>query len=122
MGYYSEIIIETEIKKEYIKQVQNMIEDAKKIPHEKRDYVNWHMALMILHNDGEFEFDESYQKWYGDQEWIKKIGLFCEPGKITWTGEDGDKWGYEITDNGQIYFLEWVTKRGELFYSLEMAL
>lgn len=63
-------------------------------------------------DEGYLMFTESFGKWGDGSDMAKVLAKYVVSGKLEFDGEDGTRWGYEF-DNGNVYEIEYTTKRGE---------
>ena len=125
MGYYSNIVFETKIRgdkvKEFRKEFKRIKREAEKQSSEKKwdgkEYILWDWNLVCLDednpidNDGEFNLIDSDGKWYHTEEFAQFLMDYVMEGYIYWLGEDGEKWGYYFDGKGGVWGLEWEMKR-----------
>ena len=103
MGYYSEIEFQTRIKLDKITECCKFIE--RRICELSKGYVNWHLRnITEISRDGYVKFNETYCKWYHEAEFIMELLPFLEDGIITFKGEDGEFWGYQVS-GGRLFML-----------------
>lgn len=120
MGYYSEANFNVQIKKEKIAEFQKAVAELKADKIKKPDDINLDFTDYFFADDfnidenGYFEYNDFYNKWYDSELFAVFIRDFVTDGRITFYGEDGEKWGYYFDGNGNAHNLNFVEARGEL--------
>jgi hypothetical protein len=125
MGYYSQMEINLKVKKEKIEILRKEIERLNQEYEEKMrtrtgivdsDLIVYFLTELDIDDEGYFNFPIYYDKWYGNEEFVKFIADYVNEGTLIFTGEDGEKWGYMFDGKGKVYNLIFKTEKGELFY------
>ena len=113
MGYYSIMDIYLKIKAESIEKFKKISEqdDIKSID-TKRHVLKRFFESITIQNDGGIYIEEASQKWYDSDHLAEFLSPYVSKGKIEFTGEDGEKWGYDFDGNGGVYNLIYSSKRG----------
>lgn len=107
MGYYSTMEMGLEIKES---MVEDFLEEVEKRKKEDCDLSNFFLADLSLDEDRGISFPEYFGKWYGDEEFAKFVAKYVEEGRLTFTGEDGEKWGYFFDGRGNVKLIEYIEK------------
>lgn len=63
---------------------------------------------MTISDDRWIEYDESTGKWYGDDEFAKFIAPFVEDGRLSFIGDDNERWEYRFDGEGNVFFSEFI--------------
>ncbi|MBI4775961.1 MAG: hypothetical protein HY788_17610 [Deltaproteobacteria bacterium] len=110
MGYYITVLPALRIKEEYIDAVRRLVE----LERQKGEEQNQFLGEMELSESGDVEYDEPRRKWQETGEsFARKLASFVKEGILEFQGEEGERWGYEFDGKGNVYCLEYVTRRGE---------
>jgi hypothetical protein len=108
MGYYSSIDDTPSIKK---------IEEFEKVKSEmSEDKTAWWRFWEDVVFDKQMNriwFEETNQKFYEAEEFVKWLNQFEPSGRLMFQGEEGEYWGFEF-DNGKVFVIETdiIHKRG----------
>lgn len=121
MGYYSLMELDGRIKENKVEELKKEIKKIEKLPDEKKpDFYHYFLVDMKIEKAENnvfyrIKWDDYYQKWYDDAKFVKFVAPFLTAQDIIFKGEDGETWGYRITEDGKIIILEAVLiERGEL--------
>ena len=116
MGYVSTICLSVRIKPELIDSVRAELD---KYPNSKDQLSGYEfsfkdefLAYADITDDGILEIDESEQKWEDDEAFAEWLTDKCFSGRMEFTGEDGERWGYEFDGLGGCFEVEYIAKRG----------
>jgi hypothetical protein len=115
MGYYSQLDNFPLIKKELLGEFNEHLKYFKKWTSPTLSYEEWadYDKVAEFFNYIGIEMDEegdvheyhgeTYAKFYSDRETVEWLKKYAKNGEtLTFTGEDGEKWGY-IFDDGDVY-------------------
>ena len=62
---------------------------------------------------GYIGYDDYYAKWKDTHTFAKFLAPFVIEGRLIFTANDNERWGYEFDGNGKVYFLEFEIRRGD---------
>lgn len=112
MGYYSQMEINIKIKSELIEKFKKKIEEIKNRKEKEKKEWEYRFIDDLEVVDGYFDYPDYYCKWYEDENFVKFIKDFVEEGRIRFTGEDGEKWGYYFDGKGKVFNLVYKEEIG----------
>ena len=106
MGMYSVMELSGKIKKGKEKELKEAVKKLLK-QENAPDFVRYFLEDMKISN-GYIEWDDYYQRWYYEDEFVKFIAPFLEPQDIIFYADDGIVWGYRIKKDGSVWELEMI--------------
>lgn len=104
MGYYSGMDVHLVVKRE--------MEVAFSLAIERENNLNGELSASFLQyiytENRSIAFCEYYGKWYNEEEFVIFLAPYVEEGKLLFTGEDGERWGYYFDGKGNVQFIYFV--------------
>lgn len=117
MGYSSAMECNVKIKLDRKEHFLKAVEEAKKKRAEiqkkagynqEYEFVDEFLLELEIAEDGNLEYDDYYQKWYADEEFVKFLAPYVREGTLRFVGEDGERWGYHFDGKGGIRLLRFI--------------
>ena len=85
---------------------------AQTIKSEVEDWVLHNIYGLKVDDDGFLEYEDYYEKHYDDDKFAWFLKDYATEGKLIYTGEDGERWGYYFDGKGKLFVLEFIEKVG----------
>jgi len=110
MSYYSEVHSALQVREERFQEFLSALEQLTAKRNEV--WVLHNLVSLLVSSDGTLRYDDLYGRHADTHKFAWWLKDFVKPGRLVYTSEEQERWGYEFDGQGRVFELLFVEQRG----------